>query len=180
MIGAMYSASMDIALTKAGDVTKHTAWVLAAPSPLLRAMYVALSWVTALTIRRFSRGLSESVLNIAEISAIVALQRDDEEMIDPDGQVSRKLLAMRENVRVIHGKAVTLLRDIEHRKPTATLLIGAARQLTAVCGELYDALTNLNWDIGEHDASFATRREGFVADTPDAVQAMLDRILSGA
>ena len=149
------------------------------PAALLRLSFLVSGYFSALAVRRFAREMSSAVIAVAEITSIVDRHVDDPELIDGDGRLRAKLLAMREKVQRIHGNAVELVRMIEVRRTGNSVLLVAVRQLASVCGELFEALTELYWDIGEHDASFAQRKAGYVAATPAEVNAVLDRIIAG-
>lgn len=114
-------------------------------------------------------------MQMSELATLCDRNADDPTLFDPEGVIGDQLLSIRDKALRQHELADRLAAGSKHRS-----LQEAAVEFSRVCCELASAASALYWDIGEHDASYAPRSEGFVASTLEEVDAMLDRILHPA
>lgn len=140
---------------------------------LLRAIDDTLDWLKKLT----SGFEADSVFALEGLERIHATSSTDEQ-IDPEGSLVILLEQAQDSLKgldeiLIHKRQ----RGRDDPRLTEDDGIEAAYcDAIAACAELRNAVDALRWALLEHDASAAEHLEGFVADTPEGVAAMLDRI----
>lgn len=69
----------------------------------------------------------------------------------------------------------TQLNDVSETKTT---LASAKRRAMASCIDLHDSVSAFRWALLEYEASQAVRVPGYFAETPDALEALFDKITS--
>jgi hypothetical protein len=173
----MYSTAMTIALDRVGQRTLRAQRPLVLPLFVWRIAMTVTDRLSARVLRRIGQELSTMVLSVAELSIMVQAHLDSDAALDADGLLLASLQRQRDGALQIQQGSLSVVTMAMRTHHPATLK--AAREVSKVACELAEALGELYWGIGEHDASFAPRREGFVASTPEEVNAVLDRIMAG-
>ncbi len=113
-----------------------------------------------------------------KLSVMEVERNTDDELIDED-------LRTRETLEILKGTLRESLNDL--RKTERSLqevncpVPELAQQLEimkAIIQELHSEANRLQWAIAEHDATYAKRLNGFVANNADELSKMLDRMAS--
>lgn len=174
----MLSATLTLALSSSNDDLQKGSLLLRLPKWALNGMLFFLSAFITRQIRHLAQDVSMNVLRIVELSQLVSSREDGDELLDQDGELSGFLINMQVGIKGMHRRSLGIIDRASHLKHGKDMVV-AARQLAAVFAECHDAIANLAWEVSEHDASRAPRKDGFVASTPDEVEAMLARISAG-
>lgn len=140
---------------------------------LLRAIDDTLDWLKKL-IAGFE---ADTAFAMAGLEHIHATSSTDEQ-IDPEGSLVSLLEEAQDSLKSLYEM---LVQKRQHGRDDPRLteedgIEAAYSEAIAACLDLRNSVDAMRWAVMEHDASTAEHLDGFVADTPEGVAAMLDRI----
>jgi hypothetical protein len=78
------------------------------------------------------------------------------------------------NKRVMEARSIAMRLDVTDSVRVKTAL----RSFASASSDLYDAITQLRWELMELDATLSPCGEGYSASTPEELDKVFDRILS--
>lgn len=165
----MLAATMNLCLSRTEGDLRAVRCVMI-PGWILRNKIVSALFCHRL--RSIAADLSMDVMTILDLSRMV--EELGPEQIDENGALARRFSSMIDGVKRVQQSAKTLEQRAAREKVAA-----AAALLAAVCADYHQALSRLAWAVAEHDATHAPRLSGFIAESADEVEAMLDRIAFG-
>lgn len=98
--------------------------------------------------------------------------------IDEDGKGEESLLRAQAETKKYYD-ALIRRRESARRDPAVTEedgLVDAFTSTIAVVAELHNAVNDLRWAVGEHDANFSPRAQDCIATSPEALAKHLDAL----
>ena len=96
--------------------------------------------------------------------------------LDPEMKLNALLIEAQEIQIELRAEAVQAKEALIKGAPRAKKLATAFERLVSVTADVFEATDELKWAVGEHDASVSKHADGFVAQTPDELKAILERI----
>ena len=169
----MLTTTLNLCLSRSEDDLRSAARYVALPGWMLRANITAA--LICHKLRRLAMAVSDDVLRVADIARMIDEQGP--ELIDPDGVMAEHCADMLGKIKSMHRGVLEMKALAEGIKDGK--MAAAAGQLAAVYAEYHEAIAGLAWAVAEHDATYAPRLTGFVANSAEEVGAMLDRIAFG-
>jgi len=166
------TATMNLSLSRSESGLRSAAKRLALFSWVVRRQVVPA--LIARKLRQEARQLSNDVLRVTSLMRSID---DVDAEIDATGDVAKHTSWMVEQIKGLHLSAKSI--EAAAGSIGSGKVLAAATDLAAVYAEYYQAVARLAWAVAEHDAAIAPRQSGFVANSPDEVGAMLDRIAIG-
>jgi hypothetical protein len=174
----MLTATMNLTLMRASADTDRAARAIALPNWVVTVTLAVSQALLCRRLRRVSDAMSRDVLEILELSRCIEDGKHSGEILDESGGISKRIEKLKQQTREIHLRALRIAGRLDKARHGERSAV-ASRQLAEVCSEYFDAVSVLHWTVLEHDANFSRRREGFSAESSEAVNIMLDRISSG-
>ncbi len=119
-------------------------------------------------------------------SAMTAFAKLEEEAIrkaqyakplDPEGSIEDKLLLAQNATKELHQALIEkrgLVRSPEIREEDG--LEEELERTIKVVAELHDALNDLRWVVGEHDANLSSSRKGQTLKSPEEIEKFLSSL----
>lgn len=165
--------TVDLADKQAGKVKRRArvgGWLLGWPVRVLEGSSL---WM-------LRKGMRSLLVQTASVRGLSAMVRDTHDKAVAGAGVTGKeahaiarLEAAGGDLRELHTMVMGLTRELESPR-----LLAATREMAATASDLYEALTELRWEVMELEATRSIRTPGCTATTPEEADALFARLIS--